>query len=692
MYGLKMKKITTPDPITSWLRFWLLGSLLWLASPAFAVPLLSEIRYNPLQSGDTEVAFVFDEKLSAMPQLQVQNSPARIHVIFNQADFAENLSTVLIGKAGIQKASTEFLADGFITAIYLDQLQVYSGRVEENIFYLHIADSSKSRLGHQRSNQAQLYINKIQSIDFRRGEKGEGRLLVFLKENSSAVNVAEKDGKVVVEFYNTDIPDDLLYQLDVMDFGTVVKGIETFKEGAVTRLVIEPLAAFNFKYQQLDNVFTLDVEKDLNATGLMNQGKEYKGRAISLNFQDIPVRTVLQIIADYNSFNLVTSDSVSGNVTLRLDATPWDQALDIVLKVRGLDKRMDGNILMVAPTDELADREAKELEARNKVAELEPLFSEFIAINYAKAADLAKLLSNKDASLLSSRGVVSVDERTNTMLLKDTARAIENVRRLIERLDVPVKQVLIESRMVTVKDSVADELGIRWGFNDQQLTKAVGGSLEAANDLANGRIPSLAGNSRYNVNLPLTNTSAGRIGFHIAKLGDGTLIDLELTALEEENKAEIVASPRISTANQKKARIEQGVEIPYVSAASSGATTVEFKKAVLSLEVTPQVTPDNKIILDLIVTQDTEGKVVQTSTGNAVAIDTQRIQTQVLVDNGETLVLGGIYQQQTINTVQKVPFLGDIPYVGLMFRRSLDKTEKKELLIFVTPKILNENK
>lgn len=692
MYGLKMKKITTPDPIKSWLRFCVLSSLLWLALPAFAVPLLSEIRYSPLQSGDTEVAFVFDEKLSAMPQLQVQNSPARINVIFNQADFAENLATVLIDKAGIQKASTEFLADGFITSIYLEQLQVYSGRVEENIFYLHIADSSKSRLGNQRSNQAQLYINKIQSIDFRRGEKGEGRLLVFLKENSSAVNVAEKDGKVVAEFYNTDIPDDLLYQLDVMDFGTVVKGIETFKEGAVTRLVIEPLAAFNFKYQQLDNVFTLDVEKDLNATGLMNQGKEYKGRAISLNFQDIPVRTVLQIIADYNSFNLVTSDSVSGNVTLRLDATPWDQALDIVLKVRGLDKRMDGNILMVAPTEELADREAKELEARNKVAELEPLFSEFIAINYAKAADLAKLLSNKDASLLSSRGVVSVDERTNTMLLKDTARAIENVRRLIERLDVPVKQVLIESRMVTVKDSVADELGIRWGFNDQQLTKAVGGSLEAANELANGRIPSLAGNSRYNVNLPLTNTSAGRIGFHIAKLGDGTLIDLELTALEEENKAEIVASPRISTANQKKARIEQGVEIPYVSAASSGATTVEFKKAVLSLEVTPQVTPDNKIILDLIVTQDTEGKVVQTSTGNAVAIDTQRIQTQVLVDNGETLVLGGIYQQQTINTVQKVPFLGDIPYVGLMFRRSLDKTEKKELLIFVTPKILNENK
>jgi type IV pilus assembly protein PilQ len=691
MHELKMKNRMTTHQIKSLLRFGVLSSLLWLVAPALAEPLLSEIRYSPLQSGDTEIAFVFDEKINEMPQLQVQSNPARIQVQFNQAKFAEPLASVEIDKAGIDKASTEQVGDGFITAVHLEQLQVYSGRVEDNVFYLHIADSSKSRIGHHRSNQPELYINKVQSIDFRRGEKGEGRLLVFLKENTSAVNVAEKDGKVVVEFYNTDIPDELLYQLDVMDFGTVVKGVETFKDGAVTRMVIEPLAAFSFQYQQLDNVFRLDLQKDLSSAGFMNNAKEYKGRAISLNFQDIPVRTVLQIIADYNSFNLVTSDSVTGNVTLRLDGTPWDQALDIVLKVRGLDKRMDGNILMVAPTEELADREAKELEARNKVAELEPLFSEFIAINYAKAADLAKLLSNKESSLLSARGVVSVDERTNTMLLKDTASAIENVRRLIERLDVPVKQVLIESRMVTVKDSVADELGIRWGFNDQQLTKGVGGSLEAANELANGRIPSLAGNSRYNVNLPLTN-SAGRIGFHIAKLGDGTLIDLELSALEEENKAEIVASPRISTANQKKARIEQGVEIPYVSAASSGATTVEFKKAVLSLEVTPQVTPDNKIILDLIVTQDTEGKVVQTSTGNAVAIDTQRIQTQVLVENGETLVLGGIYQQQTINTVQKVPFLGDIPYVGVMFRRSLDKTEKKELLIFVTPKILNENK
>lgn len=670
---------------SAWCRI-ALGCVLLSLGSASAAPLLYDVRYSPLNTGETEIEFVFDEALSSAPEVQIYNEPSRIEVTFPEAEFEEKLTDVTIDKAGVKNARTEFWQKGIKTSVFLEHLKLYKTRMEGNTFYLQVSDSSVSKT----KPDANAYINKVQAIDFRRGEKGEGKVLVFLKDSSAAVDVREELGKIVVEFHNTDIGDDLLYQLDVLDFGTIVKGIETFKDGVITRLVIEPTAAFTFAYQQVDNIFSLNVEKDVSAGSFMQGGKDYKGKAISLNFQDIPVRTVLQIIADYNGFNLVTSDSVSGNVTLRLDGTPWDQALDIVLKVRGLDKRMDGNILMVAPTDELAEREAKELQARQKVEELEALYSEFISVNYAKAADLAKLLDGKDTSLLSPRGNVSVDERTNTILLKDTAKAIENVRRLVERLDVPVKQVLIESRMVTVKDSVAEELGIRWGFSDQQLNKAVSGTAEAAEALTKGTIPSIG--NRYNVNLPVNTEGAGKIGFHISKLGDGTLIDLELSALEVENKAEIVASPRISTANQKKARIEQGVEIPYVQAASSGATTVEFKKAVLSLEVTPQVTPDNKIILDLTVTQDTEGKVVQTPTGNAVAIDTQRITTQVLVDNGETIVLGGIYQQQTINTVSKIPVLGDIPYAGVLFRRSLDKTEKKELLIFVTPKIINESR
>ncbi len=662
---------------------------LWLLSTGYALaaPLLYDVRYNPLTTGETEVEFIFDEDIQGEPSVEVFNDPSRLELTFSNAEFEEKLADVSIHKSGVQSAKTEFFQDGFKTRIFLDHLKLYKTRVKGNTFYVQLSDNAPVET--ETAKVTPNYINKIQAIDFRRGEKGEGKVMVFLKDNTAAIDVRENLGKVIVEFHNTDILDDLLYQLDVMDFGTIVQGLETFKDNGVTRLEIQPTGPFNYTYQQVENVFTLSVEKDTTAAGFNQTGKDYKGRPISLNFQDIPVRTVLQIIADYNGFNLVTSDSVTGNITLRLDGTPWDQALDMVLKVRGLDKRMDGNILMVAPSDELADREAKELQAKQKVEELEALYSEYVAVNYAKATDMAKLLDSKDASLLTSRGTVAVDERTNTLLIKDTAKAIENARRLIERLDIPVKQVLIESRMVTVKDSVADEMGIRWGFSDQQLTKAISGKAEAANQLANGTIPALA--DRWNVNLPVNSSSAGRLGFHIAKLGDGTLIDLELTALEDENKAEIVASPRISTANQKKARIEQGVEIPYVQAASSGATTVEFKKAVLSLEVTPQVTPDNKIILDLTVTQDTEGKVVQTPTGNAVAIDTQRISTQVLVDNGETIVLGGIYQQQTTKTVSKVPFFGDIPYVGAMFRHSLDKTEKKELLIFVTPKILTDN-
>ncbi|WNO60490.1 type IV pilus secretin PilQ family protein [Rheinheimera sp. MMS21-TC3] len=666
-------------------------TLTFLSLPAAAVPLLYDVKYNPLLTGETEIEFVFDEELYADPSIQVFNEPARIELFFDNSDYEEKLEQVLINKAGVKKVTSEFVGDGFRTVIYLDYLKIYRTRVKGNVFYMHISDNPTSDIVGQAADVKPTYINRVNAIDFRRGDKGEGRILVFLRDNTAAVDVAERLGKLEVEFHNTDILDELLYQLDVVDFGTIVKGIETFKEAASTRLVIDTTAEFTFSYQQIDNIFTLNVERDTTNRSVLGGGKEYKGRAMSLNFQDISIRTVLQIIADYNGFNLVTSDSVTGNITLRLDGTPWDQALDIVLRVKGLDKRMDGNILMVAPTEELAVREARELEAKQNVSNLEPLYSDFLSINYAKASDIAGLLSNKDATILSARGSVNVDERTNTILIKDTAENIESVRKLIERLDVAVKQVLIEARMVTVRDKVDDELGIRWGFSDQQSSsgtnKGTSGSAGGANNIANGVMPGL--DNRWNVNLPASNP-AGSIAFHIARLADGTLLDLELSALEQENKGEIIASPRITTANQKQARIEQGVEIPYVQAASSGATTVEFKKAVLSLTVTPQITPDNKIILDLIITQNTRGETVATPTGPATAIDTQEIQTQVLVDNGETIVLGGIYQQQILSTVSKVPFFGDIPYLGRLFKSTSEVNEKNELLIFVTPKIITE--
>ena len=380
----------------------------------------------------------------------------------------------------------------------------------------------------------------------------------------------------------------------------------------------------------------------------------------------------------------MTSDTVAGNITLRLDGVPWDQALDIILKVKGLDKRMEGNILMVAPSDELAAREARDLQAQQQVEELAPLYSEYVQVNYAKAAEFAALIKNEENSILSLRGSVSVDERTNTLLIRDTATSIEDIKRMVSVLDIPVRQVIIESRMVTVKDNINEELGIRWGVTDTGSDSATSGSLTGADNAGNGIIPSLS--DRLNVNLPVANP-AGSIAFQVARLADGTILDLELSAMEKENKGEIIASPRITTANQKEAYIEQGVEIPYQEAASSGATSTQFKKAVLSLTVTPHITPDDRIILDLVVTQDTVSDV---SNGTAPAIDTQRIGTQVLVNNGETIVLGGIYQQQIISSVSKVPVLGDIPYFGWMFRNSSNFNEKKELLIFVTPRIVTE--
>ncbi|MBH0070695.1 type IV pilus secretin PilQ family protein [Pseudoalteromonas sp. NZS127] len=661
---------------------------LLIAKTAVAEPLLYDVRYNPLLKGETELQLVFDEELTLQPSIQVFNSPARIEMLFTNAQLDQGLADVAVNLAGINNVTSVMTSNGLKVTVHLERLKIYETQVNNNLVSLRISDNPLTEQALTTEDAADSiggsYINRIQSIDFRRGEKGEAKVLVFLQDTQAAIEVHESGGKIIAEFHHTDILDDLLYELDVLDFGTIVSNIETFKEDNLSRIVIEPNAAFTFTYQQIDNIFTLNVEKDETQNAYLDGGKEYQGRPMTLNFQDISVRAVLQIIAGYNDFNLVTSDSVTGNITLRLDGVPWDQALDVVLRIKGLDKRMDGSILMVAPSEELAAREAKDLKAKQQVEDLEPLYSEYIRLNYAKAEDFADLLKTDTNSIITPRGSVSVDQRTNTLLMKDTAKSIESVRRMVETLDIPVKQVVIEARMVTVRDNVTEDLGVRWGFSDQQGTDGISGTLEGAENISNGNIPSLS--DRLNVNLPVANPSAS-IGMHIAKLANGTLIDLELTALEEENKGEIIASPRITAANQQKARIEQGTEIPYVESASSGATTVSFKKAVLSLEVTPHITPDNKVILNLIITQDTRGDTVQTGTGPAVAIDTQQIETQVLVENGQTVVLGGIFQQQIINSTKKVPLLGDIPYIGRLFKSTSEFNEKRELLIFVTPKI-----
>jgi type IV pilus assembly protein PilQ len=642
------------------------------------------IKYNTLQNDEIELQFELTEKIVNQPEMKTSMNPAQIKITFDAEKFNKNLLKTIIEHAGVNHISVQKLRGKVVATVHLDQLSVFDVQQNGNVFSLTlnkgVNDSPVTKVNPLGNN----FINNIASLDFRNGENDEAQILVYLDDSMVAVDVTDKLGKLYIEFHNTQIIDDLLYKLDVTDFGTLVTGIETFRDGRNAKLIVDINSDFTFKHQQLNNVFSLTVVRNDKAPGYLEEDADFSGRAISLNFQDIPVRTVLQIIADYNGFNLVTSDTVSGNVTLRLDGVPWDQALDIILKVKGLDKRMEGNILMVAPSDELSAREARDLQAKQQVAELAPLYTEYVQVNYAEASDFAELIKNESNSILSIRGSVSVDERTNTLLIRDTAKSIEDIRRMVNVLDIPVRQVIIEARMVTVKDSINEELGIRWGVTDTDSEFATSGTLEGADTAGSGIVPDLS--DRLNVNLPVANPAAS-LAFQVARLADGTILDLELSAMEKENKGEIIASPRITTANQKQAYIEQGVEIPYQEASSSGATTTQFKKAVLSLTVTPHITPDDRIILDLIVTQDTVSTV---QNGSAPGIDTQRIGTQVLVNNGETIVLGGIYQQAIISTVSKVPVLGDIPYFGWLFRNSNNFNEKKELLIFVTPRIVTE--
>ncbi len=554
----------------------------------------------------------------------------------------------------------------------------------------------------------------ITSVDFRRTRDGGGRVVVKLTDPSTPVDIRQEGGRVVAVFKDTGLPAELMRRLDVMDFATPVTTVDTLRTNLDTRIVISADGKYEQLAYQSDNEFTIEVNPVAadaeEGSNLFSETKEYEGQRLTLNFQDIETRAVLQLLAETSGRNIVVSDTVQGNVTLRLRNVPWDQALDIVMTTKGLDMRQNGNVIIVAPAEEIAARETADLEAKQAISELEPLYSEFLQVNYAKAGDLSSLISGGggDNSLLSDRGSIAVDDRTNTLLVQDTAERLQNIRRLVTTLDIPIKQVLIESRIVVVNDDFSRDLGIRLGVtayneNSSDGVTVLSGSgtgtdtmvnsvLDNLADPANGSIfpiqlPQLG--NRYNVNVPIAD-AAGR--FALAVLESDYLVDLELTALEAEGRGEIVSTPRVITANQKEARIEQGVEIPYQQSASSGATTIQFKKAVLSLTVTPQITPDNNIIMDLRVHKDNVGDIISTGGlgGTVPSIDTRAIETQVLVSDGQTIVLGGIYETERRETINKVPFLGDIPFLGAMFRSKTRIDNKAELLIFVTPRILEE--
>lgn len=551
--------------------------------------------------------------------------------------------------------------------------------------------------------------DRIESIDFRRGDQGEGRILIRVSDPRAPLDVTSSGGRIRVSIAGMSLPAELQRRLDVQDFATPVQIVDAFMEDDGTVISIQPTGDYDYLAFQTDENVEVTVRKVQveDRDPKLDDVFRYKGDKLSLNFQDIEVRSVLQLIAEFTGLNLVAADTVQGRITLRLQNVPWDQALDLILKTKGLDKRQVGNVLMVAPAAEIAAREKLELENSRQIAELAPLRTEFIQVRYANAQALFALFDSSgegDSKVLSDRGSVIVDERTNSIILTDTSDKLQEFRRVLAQLDIPVRQVLIEARIVTATDNVTEELGIRWGGAKLERmgndALKIGASRETLSELQNiavggggtgGGTGGGAGagtvSSPGDLVVDLGVTGAGASSFGLGITGPLYLLDLELSALATDGQAEVVARPKVITADKQSATILSGVEIPFQEASSSGATSTAFKEAVLSLEVTPQITPDDRIIMELQVNQDSVGQVFN----GVPSINTNEIETTVRVDNGQTLVLGGIFQTDTNRSTTKTPFLGDLPYVGRLFRRTVDREQKQELLIFITPRILEDS-
>ena len=632
------------------------------------------------------------------------DKPARLSLDLpdTRLALAERFRKINVGKvravaAAEAKARTRVVVE-------LTETTPYTVRVDGNKVFVEIisgagsgpiASAVSSSAGTAKT--APSGSSAVTAVDFRRGEKGEGRIAVALSDARTAVDVKEESGKIIARFKNARAIDTLVRRLDVLDFATPVKFIDVARDGIHTVMTITPITGADFEQVAYQSGDTFTIELQPLSQEKLDEKKRneplYTGERISLSFQSVDIRSLLQIIADVAGTNMVVSDSVSGELAMRLQNVPWDQALDIILRTKGLGLRQQGNVMLVAPLGELASREREEAEAEKSKVTLAPLRSEIIQINYAKAADVEALLKSGENSILSERGRVTRDERTNNLLVLETREKLAEIRTLITRLDIPVRQVLIESRIVIANDDYSREIGARFGAaaagrtnGSSPVSFGVGGSTTAPSATSNTN--TAADSTGFNFNLPAA-ANAGRIAF--ALLGSDFLLDLELSALQTEGRGEVVSTPRVITANGKQASIEQGREIPYQQSASSGATTVAFKKAVLSLKVTPQITPDEKVVMDLEVNNDSQGQDVNTGTGTAPSIDTRKVNTQVLVDNGQTVVLGGIYDQSKIDSESKVPLLGDIPFLGRAFRFNTSRTNKRELLIFVTPRIISEN-
>lgn len=662
--------------------------------PVLAAVTLDDVGFSSLPGDRVQINLKFSEALQEEPVNFTIDNPARIAIDLPgvASNLAKKSQTIGLGMAH-SLAAVE--ASGRTRVVVnLVRPVSYDIRLQDNLLVLTLEKGVTSEV--QTAGRAAPSTYKatattsqarIENIDFRRGDSGEGRIIITLSDPAIGVNMGQESGQIVVDFLATNLPEELDRRLDVIDFATPVKEIDTSTYGDGTRMLISTINdQYDHLAYQAGNVFTIEVRPLSKAEQEAAKKSKfgYTGERLSLNFQNIEVRAVLQLIADFTGFNLVATDTVTGSVTLRLKNVPWDQALDIILRSRGLGMRKTGNVMLVAPQAEIAAREKLELESAKQVEELAPLRTEFIQINYAKASDLEALINKGDNNLLSDRGNVSIDDRTNTLIVQDVSSSLEAIRNMIVKLDIPIRQVMIESRIVNADENFTKDLGIRFGYSKATAPAAADNTVATVGSNANLSLAPTTDN--FLVNLPVPGATTN-IGLAVGKVGS-YLLQLELSALLAEGRGEDIANPKIITANQSEAIIESGVEIPFQEASSSGATSVSFKKAVLALRVTPQITPDNRVLLDLSVNQDTRGS---PDVLGVPPINTRNVTTQVLVNDGETVVLGGVYSQTDRTSLDRVPFFGDLPYLGFLFRKNRVEKNKTELLIFVTPKILKED-
>ncbi|HIK74756.1 MAG TPA: type IV pilus secretin PilQ family protein [Alcanivorax sp.] len=674
---------------------------------------VTDLRANTLPGDGVEVRVSFEGDAPEVKGYSIEQ-PARVALDLldtrNQIEVKEHN----LGSGNVRSLMVLGAKERTRLIFNLDQLTGYKTRIEGQELVITLGADNATPSMDPASETVQRKVAPssagVRDIDFRRGDDGEGRVLVELADDAMPVDVREEGGRIIARFVGADVEEDLLRRLDVSDFATPVQFVDTKEVDGSTVITIEPEGSWDYLAYQADNQFSINV-KPLTVAEKDRQRRDafkYTGEKLSLNFQDIEVRSVLQLIADFTDLNLVASDTVSGKITLRLQSVPWDQALDLILKTKGLDKRKVGNVLLVAPADEIAAREKQELESQKQLASLAPLRTEYISINYARAEELKALITSQGgegSALVSGRGSVTVDQRTNTLIVQDTVAKLQEIRGLIQQLDIPVQQVLIEARVVIASTDVADEFGVRWGglaYNGDSLVNdgksvAISGrqtslrelhyaNINRADDGSLGQFKQFdeQQNNDLIVDMGVASQEATRFAIGFTSLDSG-LIELELSALEAEGHGELVATPKVLTADQQPAVIASGQQVPFNVATPSGATAVEFIEAELRLEVTPQVTPEGDVIMQLKVNNDSLG----TDT-SAPTVNTNRVETTVLVNDGETVVLGGIFQQEKIESTVKTPFLGDIPWLGALFRKKVNRDNKQELLIFITPRLVKD--